>query len=348
MSYHEQSRKIIEKVVQQLSVLPELQHAIDVLGTNYSDELGEEPLHYIVRTYLDYLKIIRHLASLSPEECSTIEQVNRETTNSDAKQVSRGGAEVFVDTLGPEKLQMLLRNVMKASDISSKTFQNAIVDLTTRMTEGHELATIGKVVGDGVSAKADHAIWGHTKKLQTEAMFHFVINHFLNRLFVSMFAGDNNQQIRDLISHKDCFIIPLGDVIYLENAHDKASPEIVGIWRRPHDEGGLRWNKEVKQEKYDQIVGHEVRGSMYKYIFIIPSVLQKDFRRLTQRYLWETRVIATEGKQTLVGSADLKVRVQKGFVSMELHHPTTGNSMEKHMQFQVEWNKIVEAHAEQC
>ncbi|MBI5151423.1 MAG: hypothetical protein HZA34_02500 [Candidatus Pacebacteria bacterium] len=347
MNYHEQSRKIIEEVVQRLSKLPELQHAIDVLRTNYNDELGEEPLRYIVRMYIDYLKIIRHLALLSPEERTVIERVNQETAGDSTKQVSRGGAEVFVDTLGPERLQTLLMNIIKVSDIASETFQRAIIDLTTRMTEGHELAEANETIHDGVSEKADHAIWGHTKGLQTEAMVHFVINHFLNRLFVSLFANDNDPQIQDLIAHKDCLITPLGDVIYLENAQDKASPEIVGIWRRLRTEGGLKWNKEDKQAMYDQVVGHEERGPMYPYTLIIPSALQKDFRRLVKHYLWEARVIAIEGEEASPGSADFKVKVKKGSVGMELQHPTGGDSMKKHMEFQAEWMKIVEAYTTQ-
>ena len=340
----ERSQHLIREVAEQLSNVPELQYVIEMLNTTYANELGEAPMHYIVRTYIHYLRIIKQLASLSPNDLAVITQVNQSALSKSEKTVSRGGAEVFVQTLGPQRLQTLLRNITLASDVTSPTFKNAIQDLAKRMVAGHELVASGEKIGDGASADADFAIWGHTTELQTEAMFHLVIAHFLNRMCTQMFANDSDKKLKDLISHKDCLVTALGDVIYLLNAKDKAVPEMVGIWRRPKTQGGLRWNKEEKQVAYDEVVGYKERSPMHQYNFMIPSVLQGDFRRLVKEYLWETHVVASKSKEAQGEVVDDKGKLRNRFVDMEMQHPTDDDSMRRHTKFQIDWFKIVHAY----
>lgn len=258
VGYLETSRQVTAEVGKKLGELPELSPTLGVVLKNTSPELfgNISPEMYIGQTFVDYLRIIKDLATLDNPDLKIIERAEKisqeKGTSSDS--AANNPAKHFLETLGPDRRQKLLSLVLASSDINSIAFKTALSDLSERMLEGHELAGKGVPLKDGASPEADFAIWGHTKGLKPKAMIHLVICHFLARTFTAQFAGDSDKEIQDLIRQKDALINAMGKVIYLRAAQNKIAPEIATIWKNERGQGGLRWSNSDKQEIYNRVV----------------------------------------------------------------------------------------------
>ncbi|HKY74041.1 MAG TPA: hypothetical protein VJ246_01870 [Patescibacteria group bacterium] len=261
MSYLETARTAIAKVSANLSHLPELQKTVEIVQGKAveGDAFTENPSRYIRHTYIQYLRIIKDLATLKPEEVELIRTANTRSAERgiSTNSASHGGADYFLDILGTEKQQKVLGAVLESANAQSNIFQTALEDLSARMTRGHELAEVGAQISDGASADADFAIWGHTKGLTPEAMVHFVLCHFLERTFTAQFIHDQDEDIRELVSRKDTLLAAMGDVIRLRNAQGVADPYIVTMWEKDRDQGGLKWNRQSRQELYNEVVSEK-------------------------------------------------------------------------------------------
>lgn len=261
MSYQEKTRGVVDQFSIGLNHLPELKPLFTSfkLG-NLREEIGEEPIHYIARTYLGYLGLIKDLATLSDSDIKLVRRINKQCKKQGLSSGSavNHGADHFLLTIGKSNKHRLLSFAVESSDIKSLVFQDALSDLVGRMTKGHELAEAGVDQTDGVSQKVDWAIYGHTKGLQTRAMIHFLMAHFLERTITQAFKQrldkKNNNKIRKLISPKDFFLQALGDVIRLQKSREEVTEEIYEMWRTPREEGGLGWNKDDQQAVFDEIV----------------------------------------------------------------------------------------------
>ena len=255
----ERSRNLVIQVQKTVGRLPELQPTIKTILDPISEVLPRiDSLRYIQSTYLNYLRLIRTLTKLSPEDKILISKANAECAEREigSNSAAHGGADHFLDTIGPENKQSLLTFAMKAADPNSLTFTNALQDLDDRMTLGHELSVTGEKLTDG-NPKADTVIWGHTKGLQPKAMIHFVICHFLERAMTQIFAHQDSSTVKDMAAHKDFFLNSLGDVIRLQAAKGKISPEIYELWRLPRNQGGLQWNSDEKQKIYNEVLSQK-------------------------------------------------------------------------------------------
>jgi hypothetical protein len=85
-------------------------------------------------------------------------------------------------------------------------------------------------------------------------MVHFVMCHFLERVFTAHFSQDPDDKIRNLVSQKDTLLAAMGDVIRLRKAQHQVNPLLVQMWELPRSEGGLQWNKASRQEVYDEVI----------------------------------------------------------------------------------------------
>lgn len=115
-----------------------------------------------------YLRLIKDLAQLSPEDKAIITEANRRSVERElsSHSAAKGGADHFLDVVGNETQRRLLSFAMRAADIHSPTFIEGLEDLRLRMTEGHDLSISETQLVDGASVAVDHAIHGHTSGAQ--------------------------------------------------------------------------------------------------------------------------------------------------------------------------------------
>jgi hypothetical protein len=189
MSNLERSRQSVQKVALALSDLPELNSTQDRFHLNHQVVPTEVAYNFGI-IFVEYLKIVRDLSCLSETELVYIHQANELSSQRGigSNSASHGGADYFAKVLGPEKLKQVFNVVQQAGFPNSTDFNNGLSDLTNRMTLGHTLSLQGETLTDGASAQADFAIHGHTKGIQPEAMVHFVMCHFLERVFTAHFV----------------------------------------------------------------------------------------------------------------------------------------------------------------
>lgn len=253
MSFLEKAKTATAEVSANLAHLPELHEVLDAIYPE--DARAENPLLHVGHIYVGYLRIIKDLSSLEPEEIELIRRANTlsKERGISANSVSHGGADYFLEVLGPKRQMKLFGAVLASADVNSDTFKEAIIDLSSRMTKGHELSLSNALTQDGDPA-ADKAIWGHTKGLQPEAMVHFVMAHFLERTFTAHFSQDPDSRVKQLVSQKDTLLAAMGDVIKLRRAQGRANSRITSIWEAGREQGGLGWNKVVRQEIYSEVV----------------------------------------------------------------------------------------------
>lgn len=242
-----EAARATNKVVETIGILPEIKSI-------FSEE-GELPNFYIGKTYLHYLRLIRDLAQLSPGDKDLVAEANAlsKTRGLSSNSVAKGGAANFIDIIGKENQEELLNFVSFAARPDSPVFQAALNDLNDRMTKAQGIPI--EELSDGKSELTDYVIWGYRKGLKPKAMIHFTMCHFLERIVTQTLLKSNNPKIWELASHKDFFLNALGDIIRLKAAKNEVDPEIYNMWRLPRSEGGLQWNREEKQQVFNEVAG---------------------------------------------------------------------------------------------
>jgi|GEM_PF-1310969 hypothetical protein len=248
--------RAVDSVKDALGELPELNSTISAIQdhSSFSEELATTPYGYIEETYIDYLKIVRDLATLSEDEVIQIAKANELCDEKGiSSSAAHGGADRFLNLLGEEGRKKLLRTVWVNQGTETPNFMPALEDLSKRMQKGHDLSVSGEPTQDG-DLKADKAIWGHTKGLSEKAMIHFVIGHFMERTFAAGYAQDPNSEVRKLASQKDTLLAAMGDVISLRYAQGKVDTTIFDLWESTRENNGLQWNPGKKQEIYNRVV----------------------------------------------------------------------------------------------
>ncbi len=260
MSYLEQAKAVLGQVGAKLFHLPELNETRAVIeqDNNEKKSLGENPSLTIGRAFIDNLRIIKDLATLSEKDLELLALSDQECAKNNIKPPSaaKGGAIHLREILGKDNLKVLLSGVSEMANVDSPIFKEALEDLDRRMTKGHELAVSGKPTVDG-DPEADIAIWGHTKGLKPEAMAHFVTAHLLARTFSARFKNDQDPQVQEIAKDKDIVLASMIDVVMLRNAQGKAPKKIVEIWGKTREEGGLGWNKPERQAIFNEIVAKQ-------------------------------------------------------------------------------------------
>lgn len=252
---YEAAKQSIQSVLQEIGELPELRETVDALNNpGLESALGEKPILYIGKTYLHYLRLIKDLAQLSPPEVNLIARANNICVENgiSTNSAATGGADSLLAIIGPDNQKSLLKFALNSAQPHSPVFQAALKDLSVRMTGAQHMSQ--DELADGKSKKADYLIWGYRKGLRPKAMIHSTMSHFLNRTLAAVFTGSDDQSIREFTAHKDFFVNALGDMIRLLAAKGTVDQEIFDIWRLPRDQGGLGWNKDSKQEVFNQVV----------------------------------------------------------------------------------------------
>lgn len=251
----EQSRRGVYVIAESLSHLPELSETLKKLRALEIPELGDSPEQAIAGIYIEYLRTVRDLATLREEDIALIRKANAESTvrGISKNSAAHGGADYFLDTLDLEGRTQLLESVLRASNPESPEFVTGLQDLVSRMTAGHDYAIAGVELVDGASEDVDKAIHGHTKGLQPYAMVHFVLCHFLERVFTAVFSQSERREVQEMVKRKDTLLAAMGDVIRLRKAQGKAY-RITPMWEHSRAGGGLQWNKKARQDIFDAVV----------------------------------------------------------------------------------------------
>ena len=122
------------------------------------------------------------------------------------------------------------------------------------MTEGHELASKGIELYDSASSEADYAIWEYTKGLQPVAMVHFVMCHFLERIFTAQYSNDADLKVREMVKQKDTLLAAMTDVILLRYTQYQRNADMITLWTTTRKDGGLEWMDSDQVRPYRQLL----------------------------------------------------------------------------------------------
>ncbi len=237
------SHAVIQEVIEHLRHLPELKEAIRAVEDKNNIFFGMDPFEYISKWYTEYLFIIKDISTIQKSDINKVRVANIQCKVLGIAHgtAARGGLEDFLETLGSEGQKRLFVAITQGVNPQSSIFTEAVNDLSHRMTEGHRLAKKGGELSDGASKEADYAIWGHTKGLQPAAMVHFVLCHFLERVFTAQFSRYPDTKVRDMVRQKDTLLAAIGDILLLRNAQEKVNKDIIALWTTSREKGGLQW-----------------------------------------------------------------------------------------------------------
>jgi hypothetical protein len=159
-------------------------------------------------------------------------------------------------------------------DAGSDDFYHAIVDLVVRMGRGHELKEQGRTPKDG-DPEFDQAIFGHTLGLGPDALLHFTMCHFMERIFAASFSKDESLEVRELASQKDMFLNAMGDLIKLNTTKALFKDEsqltkkeqgylrIANIWGKSRVDGGVEWFSDEKKAMFAQVLKQEIDNKKF-------------------------------------------------------------------------------------
>lgn len=244
----------IAEVTKELSAIPELTKIIPRLDEPDTLGLPENATHYIVRTHLGYVNLIKHFALLDEKSLAIITEAGNRSAQ--AKLISNSATHYEADdvhrTLGAENREKLVNFALKSTEPTSPIFTAALNDLTTRMLLASTLASTGGKLEDG-DPRSDQVIWGHTKNLYPKAITHFASCHLLERTVTQALHHDASPKVEEMISHKDWLLSAMTGTLYLQNAQGWGNKEITQMWMNSRENGGVGWANQARQDIYNQV-----------------------------------------------------------------------------------------------
>jgi len=248
-------RKITQKVIIELRHLPELQETIAAIEKE-TNIFGLNPYDYIAQQYGRYIEVIKDLSTLSSSDINCIHRANQQCASLHMFKGSAaaGGLDYFLSVLGRDAQKQLYTDIKTGINPDSPIFVESLKDLSDRMTKGHWLAELGSELRDGVSKEADYAIWGHTKGLSPRATIHFVLCHFLERVFTAQFSRYPDPKVRDMVKQKDTLLAAMMDLLLFRNAQQKVDRVIIDLWTKSRKDGGLQWISKDRLNIYNQLL----------------------------------------------------------------------------------------------
>lgn len=257
----EKADQATSNVIRELEHLPELAETIDLINNQeeFVQELGEKPLLYIGKKYLEYLRVIKDLSNLSDSDSEILSKFHErlDSTEHSGNASVNINAVQFLNIVGDEGRNRLLEFVLESADPNSEVFQAALIDLADRMTKAHDMSVKGERLSDGASADADYVIYGFTKGLSKRATIDFVLCHFIERAVTQSLSSFEDESVREMVSHKDYFLDAMTDVLLLKNTQDGSYAEVTDIWSRSREEGGLEWTIDYPVDILKKVIASE-------------------------------------------------------------------------------------------
>ena len=251
-------RVAVQEIVKRLRHLPELLETIHAIeNKNLAIEIfGRDSIEYISKWYAAYIDVIKDISAIQSSDINHIHDAHTKFKLLDNAQGSAapGGVDYFVKMLGLRGQKKLPAAFIDGANPRSPIFFEALKDLSDRMTEGHELASKGIELYDGASSEADYAIWGYTKGLQPVAMVHFVMCHFLERIFTAQYSNDADLKVREMVKQKDTLLAAMTDVILLRYTQYQRNADMITLWTTTRKDGGLEWMDSDQVRPYRQLL----------------------------------------------------------------------------------------------
>jgi len=274
----------IREAADRFSAVPEINTRIFADLDQKLPNETETVLSYVQRTYTTYIKILQVVGRLTNEELETLratEQLVQEddlkrSREADKPQV-KGSASGFdavhaLTIMGKEGRHEWFRLGLKSREVSSEVFVHAMQETAVRLQLGSLLARSGQEQNDD-NPIFRYAYFGHTLGLLPKAMVHFVISHYVTRVFQAKY--ENDPILGDLARDKDALHDVLSVGIRIMLARKNEYPEIVELaelWTKKRSEGGVQWHndkyvddntQDPKQPFYDQAFGRDVKQKYY-------------------------------------------------------------------------------------
>ncbi len=204
--------------------------------------LAEADPNLIAQKFYSYYKAIRDLLNLTPEEISTIKEVNH-------KLCSRRGADEFLDALGDQK-ETILKHLRQMGNLVNAQNQDGIDMLSKMMNNAW---TIKQTEPDWTpkdgDPRADNVIWGFVRgAINPETDIDFALCHGIERT-LSVYLPES-----EYTHHKDWLLCALNDVIAMRGLQGNSNEaKLLSIWRQPRPDG-LGWISPRRLEAYINVI----------------------------------------------------------------------------------------------
>lgn len=151
------------------------------------------------------------------------------------------------DALGDRYRSFMSGLFAAAMDDELDTTQKGLSAFIERLEKGHQLKVQGHAIGDGDEESAK-AIWGHTFIEEPEAMLHFLLIHYLERVA----CAEMQAQVVPIGSEKDFFLNGMIDAIIMDQHQNY--DDLFRMLATEREQGGVGW----KLQQIEDIVNNRV------------------------------------------------------------------------------------------
>lgn len=138
------------------------------------------------------------------------------------------------EALGDNYGQFMSALFEASTDDNSDTTQHGLADYIQRLEKGHQLKVQSHAIADG-DEESDRAIWGHTLIQDPEAMLHFLLIHYLERVACAEMRAAGIE----LGNQKDFFLNGMIDAIIIDRHQNY--DDLFTILATDREEGGVGW-----------------------------------------------------------------------------------------------------------
>lgn len=258
----QKTKQIFHTAARTLYRVPEIRPTIDYIYQNVDQTGSENPFFLINEAFHGYVYIIDDFAHLTDHDIETIRIADalsekRGLTHNSA---SHHSVPVVHHRLGRDRRDTLASTMQEAVCKHGSTYNSAVNNLTERMLLGHEYAEELRPTGRKPSdsdPRTHVMIFGHTnqdwdRENSPYALFHFTLSHFWDRLFQTIYQGD--QDIRDIAQAKDSFIDMMSTTIRLRQAQGITYTNITRMYSDSRPDGGLGWGRKARQQCFNEAV----------------------------------------------------------------------------------------------
>lgn len=270
----------IREATDRFSAVPEINAGVFADLDQKLPGESETMLSYVRRTYTTYLKVLRVVGRLTNDELETLKVTEQLVKEDDLKRAHKankpsvkgsasGFDAVHALTIMDEKGRHdWFRLGLQSSEVTSETFVRAMQETAARLQLGSLLSRSGQKQNDE-NPSFRYAYFGHTLELLPKAMVHFVISHFVTRVFQSKY--ENDPILGPLARDKDGLhdVLSVGIRIMLARKEEYSEiVELAELWTRRRAEGGVQWHndkylddntEDPKQPFYDRAFGKGVK-----------------------------------------------------------------------------------------
>ncbi len=250
INIEEKTNEFIRASIEKLSDVTQVSALLE------GQAINEQLLLEIIQTSKRYFNALIKIANLTDEELAFQEIASEVCKIEGIEDHSASSLDVMDvhQILSKFQIERLYENLISPNAMG-EIYQSAVNDLAKRMQGGTDLHSQGLKPSDK-DPRFDNVIYGHVMNLKYPEIIHFIITHYIVRMFRVLFLEDKNPEVRKLAESKDALINAIGDIILINatKTNYRYWKDLLKIWITPKGEGGLGWIDPRKPRIYQSLV----------------------------------------------------------------------------------------------